>query len=195
MSDRLGKERTDHLLRRIRAGGEGAEQARSFLFERLYDDLRKVARGLMRQQRPDHTLRPTALVHEAYLRLVGRDHPAFENRAHFLGVAARAMRQILVDYARRQDARKRGGDLKRITLEESLHAEETPIYDILDLDTALKKLMHLDERAARVAEMRAFAGMTVIEVAQALGVSQGTVDGDWAVARLWLSRELAETRP
>jgi RNA polymerase sigma factor (TIGR02999 family) len=188
-------DQTDHLFERIREGGDGAEEARSALFVRLYDDLRQVARRLMREEREDHTLRPTALVHEVYIKLSGLKDPVFENRAHFFGVAARAMRQILVDYAREHSAQKRGAGLKRVTLEEALKAGSTPTYDILDLDAALDKLMRLDARAARVAEMRAFAGMTVDEVAQALGVSPRTVDGDWAVARLWLSRELAGATP
>jgi RNA polymerase sigma factor (TIGR02999 family) len=195
MSDRPEAERTDHLLQSMRVGGEAAEQARGILFDRLYHDLRHVARRLMRGERRGHTLRPTALVHEAYIRLVGQETPAFENRVHFLGVAARAMRQILVDHARERAAQKRGGGLERVTLEESLEVGPTPTYDILDFDAALRKLMSLDERAARVAEMRALAGMSVEEVAQVLGVSERTVDGDWAVARLWLSRELEHPSP
>ena len=190
MEDGRSTERTDHLLQRIQAGGEGAREAWSSLFERLYDDLRGVARGLMRRERPDHTLRPTALVHEAYLRLVGEDGKAFDNRAHFFAVAARAMRQVLVDHARHVEAKKRGGDRQRITLDESLQAESAPSHGILDLDAALDRLRRFDERAARVAEMRVFAGMTSDEIAAAVGVSSRTVDGDWSMARLWLSREL-----
>jgi RNA polymerase sigma factor (TIGR02999 family) len=191
MDNRPGGERTDHLLQRMQAGGEAAKQARATLFEHLYDDLRQVARRLMRAERSDHTLRPTALVHETYIRLAGGKDLAFESRAHFFGVAARAMRQILVDHARERAAQKRGGGLERVTLEEALEAGSAPTYDILDLDAALGRLMRLDERAARVAEMRAFAGMTVDEIAQALAIAPRTVDDDWAVARLWLSRELA----
>jgi RNA polymerase sigma factor (TIGR02999 family) len=193
MNDRPEGDQTSHLFERIRAGGQGAEEARGALFAQLYSDLRNVARRLMQEERHNHTLRPTALVHEVYIRLTGQKDLAFESRAHFFGVATRAMRQILVDYAREHAALKRGGGLKQITLEEALKAGATPTYDILDLDAALEKLTRLDERAARVAEMRAFAGMTVEEIALALGISPRTVDGDWAVARLWLSRELAGT--
>jgi RNA polymerase sigma factor (TIGR02999 family) len=156
----------------------------------LYDELHGIAGALMRRERPDHTLQPTALVHEAYLKLVGSSPPRLNDRAHFLSVAARAMRQVLVDHARAHRAARRGGGWRRVTLDEALTPSAPNELEVLDLDLALGRLAALDERAARVAEMRVFAGMTVAEAAEALGVSPRTVDGDWAMARAWLSREM-----
>ena len=152
--------------------------------------MRLTARALMARERPGHTLQPTALVHEAYIRLVHQDQAEWSSRSHFLGVAARCMRQILVDHARAKHAVKRGGHLRAVTLDESLAVADSPEVELIELDDALTKLAELDERAARVAEMRLFAGMTVEEVSTALSVSSRTVDGDWSTARLWLSREL-----
>ncbi len=150
-----------------------------------------MAGDLMRRERPDHTLRPTALVHEAYLRLVDASPASpWENRAHFFGIAARAMRQILVDHARERSALKRGGGLQRITLDEPLAAADALDLDILAVHDALDKLAVLDERMARGVELRVFAGLTMTEVAEVLGVSKRTADGDWSVARKWLAKEL-----
>jgi RNA polymerase sigma factor (TIGR02999 family) len=176
------------LLREVRSLEDVGERNR--LFAAVYEELRRMARNMMRGERSDHTLRPTALVHEAFVRLLEQDRPAWESRVHFFGIAARAMRQVLVDHARERDAQKRGRGWQRVTLDEALEAGPARGCEILDLDAALTKLGSLDARAARVAEMRAFGGMTVSEVAQALGVSPRTVDDDWAMARLWLSREL-----
>jgi RNA polymerase sigma factor (TIGR02999 family) len=160
------------------------------LIELVYGELRATADALMRRERVNHTLQPTALVHEAYLRLVHQDAIQWTGRAHFLGIAARCMRQILVDHARRKNAAKRGGHDAVVTLDEELASEMDEEIELLELDDALEKLAKLDERSARVAEMRLFAGMTVEETALALSVSPRTVDGDWATARLWLRREL-----
>jgi RNA polymerase sigma factor (TIGR02999 family) len=172
-----------------------AEQSDPLSSERLlklvYAELRSTADALMRGERVNHTLQPTALVHEAYIRLVHQDQVEWTGRAHFLGIAARCMRQILVDHARVKNAAKRGGGQPMVTLTEGLLATSNEELQLLELDDALNKLSGLDERAARVAEMRLFAGMTVQEVAQALSVSARTVDGDWATARLWLRRELS----
>jgi len=176
------------LLTRVPTDPESRKQ----LFATVYEELRALARSLMKAERADHTLRPTALVNEAYLRLLGRDGLAWQSRAHFFGIAARAMRQILVDHARDRAARKRGGRLTRVTLDESL-ALATPAADceILDLHANLEKLAALDARMAQVVELRVFAGMSTREVAHVLGVSRRTVDGDWGFARMWLSRELS----
>jgi RNA polymerase sigma factor (TIGR02999 family) len=160
------------------------------LIELVYAELRVTADALMRAERVNHTLQPTALVHEAYLRLVHQDQIEWTGRAHFLGIAARCMRQILVDHARRKNAAKRGGGEAMVTLHEDLLSAANEELELLELDDALEKLGKLDERAARVAEMRLFAGMTVEETAKALSVSARTVDGDWVTARLWLRREL-----
>jgi RNA polymerase sigma factor (TIGR02999 family) len=160
------------------------------LLELVYDQLHRSANALMARERVGHTLQPTALVHEAYLRLVHQDQVEWTDRAHFLGIAARCMRQILVDHARGRSAEKRGGGQQRVTLEEELAPAASNEFEMIDLDDALDKLSRLDERAARVAEMRLFGGMTIEEISHALSVSRRTVDGDWATARLWLRREL-----
>jgi len=175
------------LLTRIPSDGD----SRKRLFAAVYDELRALARGLMRAERAGHTLRPTALVNEAYIRLIEHDRITWQNRAHFFGIAARAMRQILVDHAREKNARKRGGRLTRVTLDEALALQSPVDCDILDLHACLERLAALDPRMAQVVELRAFAGMSSKEVSRVLGVSQRTVDSDWSFARLWLARELS----
>jgi RNA polymerase sigma-70 factor (ECF subfamily) len=162
------------------------------LLEAVYPELRRLAASLMRRERADHTLQPTALVHEAYLKLVDQNRIEWEGRAHFLGIAARAMRQILVDHARRHGAVKRGGGWDKVTLDEAMVEGGDRQLEILDLHEALERFAAVDERAARVVELRIFGGLTVEEIAHLLTVSKRTVDGDWAMARMWLSRELAD---
>jgi RNA polymerase sigma factor (TIGR02999 family) len=144
----------------------------------------------MRRERRDHTLQPTALVGEVFLRLVDQTRIAWRDRAHFLGVAARVMRQILVDHARRHGAAKRGAGVWRVTFDESLGHGLPKDIEIVALHEALARLGEIDPRGAQVVELRVFGGSTVEEIAQTLGVSKRTVDGDWAVARMWLAREL-----
>jgi RNA polymerase sigma factor (TIGR02999 family) len=156
----------------------------------VYDELRQLASRHLRGERAGHTLQPTALVHEAYLRLVGAEDIGFESRAHFFGTAARAMRQVLVDHARRRNADKRGGNWERVTLDTGLAEEEAVAADVLDLHAALEKLLQHDADLARLVELRFFAGLTLDEAADALGVSRRKVAKDWSVARLWLQREL-----
>ena len=162
----------------------------SRLLELTYAELNAIARALMSHERVAHTLQPTALVHEAYLKLVGSAPSHLADRSHFLAVAARAMRQVLVDHARRHLAERRGGGWQRVTLDEALSPQLDRDFLVLDLDRLLDAFKALDPRAAQVAEMRLFAGMTVPEIAEALAVSPRTVDGDWAMARNWLAREL-----
>jgi RNA polymerase sigma factor (TIGR02999 family) len=162
------------------------------LIELVYDELRTLAARQMRRERDDHTLRPTALVHEAYLRLVDAPDVSFEGRGHFFGCAARAMRQILVDHARRRLTDKRGGGWERVTLEGEIGAEDAFVAEILDLHTALEKLAVNDEALAALVELRFFAGLTLDETAEARGVSRRKAAKDWSVARLWLQRELTE---
>lgn len=160
------------------------------LFAIVYDELRALAGSCFRQQRLDHTLQPTALVNEAFLKLVDQTRVQWQSRAHFLAVAARAMRQVLIDHARGKARVKRGGDVCRVTMNEAV----TPITDtdpeLIDLDEALHKLAAMDERQSRIVELRFFGGMTVDEVAHVVGVSKTTVESEWRMARAWLRREL-----
>jgi RNA polymerase sigma-70 factor (ECF subfamily) len=161
------------------------------VFELVYDELHGIAASLLRRERPDHTLRPTALIHEAYLKLVDESQLAWESRMHFFGIAVRAMRQILVAHARRKGRVKRGGRWQRVTLDDQLGPEGPSFFEILALDEALDKLAELDGRMAQVAELRLFAGLTMKEVAAVVGISKRTADGEWSVAKKWLRRELA----
>lgn len=155
----------------------------------LYNELRAIAGKHMRGERPDHTLQPTALVHEAFLRLVGGSPAHFEDRTHFLRAASQAMRRVLVDYARARSAAKRSGDL-RVTLDESLAGHDDRIVDLLVLDDALTRLAAAEPRWARVVELRVFGGLEVPEVASTLGISPATAKRDWQFAKGWLAREL-----
>jgi len=168
----------------------GNVSATADLTAALYPELRRIARRLMVRERPGHTLRPTALVNEAFLRLVDQRQVEWRDRAHFLGIAARIMRQILVDHSRRRSAGKRGADLERVTFDEALgHGKEDGVA-IVALHEALDRLEALDPRMARVVELRVFGGLTVDETAHAIGVSRRTIDSEWSVARMWLAREL-----
>jgi RNA polymerase sigma factor (TIGR02999 family) len=160
------------------------------LMEAVYPELKRVASGLMRRERAAHTLQPTALVNEAYLRLVDPSRLDWQSRAHFFGAAANAMRRILVEHARARAAEKRGGDRTLVTFDEGLGHGATPDVSLLDLNDALTRFADLDPRAAQIVELRVFGGLTVPEVAEVLNVSKRTVDNDWAMARMWLSREL-----
>ena len=186
------RETVTRLLARLRgADEEERAQALQQVMELLYPELRRLASGLMRRERGGHTLQPTALVHEAFLQLADETAIDWEGRAHFMSVAARVMRHVLVDHARRRSAGKRGGGLRHVTLDEALEAG-TPrrAFEILHLDEALDRLAALDPRGARVVEMKLFGGLTTEETAAVLGVSKRTVDADWSMARMWLAREL-----
>lgn len=160
------------------------------LFAAVYDELRVLAGRQLQRERPGHTLQTTALVHETFLRLAGAKPLGVENRAHFFGIAARAMRQVLVDYARRREAAKRGGELLRVTLTTDIVGDGGDATGVLDLHAALEKLAANDEALARLVELRFFAGLTLDEAADLLGVSRRKAAKDWSVARLWLRREL-----
>ncbi len=177
------------LLPRLGTNQTPTTAEREQLFALVYGELHRLAVAMMSNERRAVTLQPTALVHEVYLQLV--DRPAdWEGRSHFLHLAARCMRHVLVDHARARGAAKRGGNRRPVTLDEGLLAAESRDVETLMLNDVLDKLAALDARAAQVAEMRLFGGMSVKEIAEALDVSKRTVDGDWATARLWLSREL-----
>src|SRR4051812_35052345 len=157
----------------------------------IYAELRRLARGYLRRERADHTLQPTALVHEAYLSLIDQRQVDWRNRAQFLGIAAGAMRRVLLHHAEKRNALKRDGGLERITLDDELAAiEQHASVDILDLNRALDALAELDPRQAQIVELRVFAGLNIEEIAEVVGVSPATVKRDWSVARLWLRREL-----
>ena len=171
--------------------GTADREATNRAFELVHGELRRMANGLMLRERPDHTLQPTALVHEAYLRLVDDGPMEWENRAHFFGIAARSMRQILIEHARGHGRAKRGGGWQRVTLNDDLAVAASKDVEILDLERALQRLEEMDERMARVVELRVFGGLKVDEVAHVIGVSRRTVHEDWRVARLWLAHQLA----
>lgn len=180
------------LLIRWRGGDRNALDA---LIPLVYEELRRLAQHYLQQERSDHTLQSTALVHEAYVRLVRQDLPQWQNRAHFFGVAAQLMRQILVDHARHRQAAKRGGDACRVTLDEGLlQARETEI-DVILLDDALKGLAALDPQQSRIVELRFFAGLTIDDTSEVMGISPATVSRDWTSARAWLYREISRRMP
>lgn len=174
------------LLQRVRAGDA---DARDRLFPLVYEELRQVARRALRRERPDHTMRPTELVHEAFLKLGSAEAP-WQDRAHFFGVAARAMRQILVDHARRRMAGKRGGGMIATTLEDVGAEEGLPPEEVLALDAALERLEKMDPRLRALVEYRFFGGLSDKEIAELLQISERTVNRDWAKARAWLHKEV-----
>ncbi|MBL9121260.1 MAG: sigma-70 family RNA polymerase sigma factor [Phycisphaerae bacterium] len=185
-------ETSSEATRILDAINKGDSRAADLLLPLVYDELKAIAVRRMRQERHDHTLQPTALVHEAYLRLVDQSRFDWKGRAHFLGVAANTIRLILVDHARKVNAEKRGGDRQRTALHDSLAAEEgRNEVDLLALEDALQKLASLHPRQARVVELRYFGGLSLEETAVVIGVAQSTVAADWVVAKAWLSRELS----
>ncbi len=170
--------------------GDGDAPARLMPF--VYDELRRQARNYLSQERGSHTLQPTALVHEAYLRLVDQTRISWQNRAHFYGMAANMMRRILVDHARAHATEKRGGRAVRLSLEDVQIPLEQRAADFVALDEALEELAKFDERKARIVEMRFFGGLNDEEIAEVLGITSRTVWRDWKTARLWLFRELSK---
>jgi RNA polymerase sigma factor (TIGR02999 family) len=170
------------------AWSNGEESAGTALMEAVYDELRRLARGYLRRECPGHLLAPTALVHEAYLKLINQRRVRWQNRAHFFAIAAHQMRRILVDHARANHAAKRGGGT--VALAEGGAGIDRPDVDVLALNTALEKLARIDPRQSRLVELRFFGGLTVDEAATVLGVAPITVKRDWALARTWLYREL-----
>ncbi len=174
---------------------EGDSRAADELLPLVYDRLRALAGDLMRSERVDHTLQPTAVVHEAYLKLVDQRRARWEDRAHFFSVAAQALRRILVDHARSHARVKRSGKWHKVQLDEGLIAEYEKTIDLLSLDDALCRLAEQDAQRARVVELRFFGGLTIDEVAAVLEVSTRTVERQWQYARAWLYRELADSRP
>jgi RNA polymerase sigma-70 factor, ECF subfamily len=175
------------LIERCREGDATAFDA---LLEAVYGELRRLAAYHMRDARPGHTLQPTALVHEAYLKLVRGADGSWKDRAHFFAAAAQAMRHILVDHARARATDKRAGDAPRVPLDEAVEAAVSDDVDLVALHEALDRLSAVDPEAGRIVELRYFGGLTVPEVAEVLGVSRATVEREWAAARAWLRAEL-----
>lgn len=185
MSDSLD---VTQLLRALREGDEVVDA----LFDRVYDDLHGLAHRQLNRLRPGQTLNTTALVHEAYLKLVDQSEADWEDRTHFFAVAATAMRHIIINYARKQGAEKRGGDAEHVDFDERIMAPQESAEALVIVDRALDRLAERDERMARVVELRFFGGLTQEESAEALDVSTRTVRRDWKAARAWLSKALSD---
>jgi RNA polymerase sigma-70 factor, ECF subfamily len=183
------------VTRLLLAWREGDGAALDALMPLVYAELRRLAHRHMRGQSPAQILQTTALVHEAYLRLLGSSRVTWQNRAHFFALSAQLMRRVLVDAVRARESQKRGGQTPHVSFEAAGPIPVVRANNLVALDEALDELARLDLRKAKVVELRYFGGLTAEETAQALGVSRATVERDWQVARLWLSRELKERRP
>jgi RNA polymerase sigma-70 factor, ECF subfamily len=185
----MGETSSAQVTRLLLDWQNGDQAALDQLIPIVYHELHRIAEIRLGQERAGHTLQPTALIHEAYLRLIGQDMPEWKNRAHFFGVAANIMRQILVDHARKFASQKRGGRQKKVTLEDALAVSENQYDTVLILDQALTALGAFDKRKSRVLELRYFAGLDIAETANALGISEKTVSRDLRMAESWLKRE------
>jgi len=180
--------RVTQLLENCEPGDRHAEEQ---LFADVYTELRALAARYLRRERQNHTLQPTALVHEAYLKLHGETRVDWRGQAHFLAIASQAMRQILVDHARRRGAAKRGGSRHRIALDDNVLIESNRDVDLLALEDALTKLTKLDPRQAQMIELRFFAGLSIAEAAKVMGMSKRSAEREWTMVRAWLRRELS----
>lgn len=179
------------VTRLLRSFRDGNKRALDEVLPLVYSELRALANRALSHERPGHTLQSTALVHEAYLRLVQQDNVEWQNRAHFFAVAARMIRRILVDHARARRTTKRGSGMPKLALDEALGVAEQRDWELVALDDALNRLAELDEQQSQVVELRFFAGLSVEEAAEALGISTATVKRDWATAKAWLVREVS----
>ena len=191
MGSDLPKPVTDLLMN----WSKGDLEAREALMPLVYDELRRLAASYLRRERPDHTLQPTALVNEAYLRLVEEKNVNWHSKSHFFGVSAKLMRRILVDHARGHLAEKRGSGMPKVGLTEAIAMSKEQPADLLALDESLTRLAELDPQQGRIVELRVFAGLTVEETAQLLKISPATVKRDWAVAKAWLLRDVHNAEP
>lgn len=185
-------ESTKQTTEALRAVAAGEEAAADRLMPMVYDEFRKLARSYLERESPGHTLQPTALVNEAYFKLVNQTQVDWAGRTHFFAVGAQAMRRILVDHARAKKRTKRGGDRQQIQLNEELTLSPERDEDLLALDDAMEKLAKRDPRQAKIVELRFFGGLTVEEVAHVMGVSPRTIGNEWAMIRAWLRRELTK---
>lgn len=183
------------ITRLLREARNGAAQAEERLYELLYRELRAMASAFLAKERKNHTLQPTALVHEVFLRLGGEQDIDWQNRAHFLAVAARTMRRVLVDYARSRAADRRGGGAWKVEMEPSFGLVEARPEEILDIDAALERLIKIDARQVRIVELRFFVGLSERQIAEAMGLSERTIKREWQIARAWLHGQLGESRP
>lgn len=183
---------TIQITELLKAHSDGDQKALDDLMPLVYNNMREMAHYRLLDERPDHTFNTTDLVHEAYLKLVEFNRIEWENRAHFFGIASQIMRNILVDYAVKKKAQKRGGDRQRVTLGNQNLTTEVNLPDILSIHQALENLAEIDERQVRVVECRYFGGLTLEETAKALGISTATVSRDWRMAKAWLNREITK---
>jgi RNA polymerase sigma factor (TIGR02999 family) len=181
------------VTRLLQQWSNGQEQALDRLLPHIHDELRKLAAGYLRRERPDHTLQPTALVNEAFLKLIDQRAVKWQNRAHFFGIAAQAMRRILVDHARAHAADKRGGGVRKVPFDDASVSSLPMDVDLIALDEALTRLAAIDPQQSRVVELRFFGGLTMEETAEVMRISPATIGREWRMAKAWLSAEL--TRP
>jgi len=176
------------------AWGDGDAAALDELMPLVYEELRRLAQQYMSRERADHTLQTSALVNEAYLRLIDQKDVHWQNRAHFFGIAAQMMRRILVDYARQRRYAKRGGDARQVPLDEAMIVSEERTAEVVALDDALKSLAEIDPRKSQIVEMRFFGGLSIEETAEVLKVSPGTIMREWTLAKAWLRREMTSDK-
>lgn len=174
---------------------EGNQEAANQLVPLVYDELRRMAGAYLQRERPGHTLQATALVNEVYIRLVGGEHQQWQNRAHFFAIAAHTMRQVLVEYARRRHAGKRGGlDARKVDIDAELFIDDCRLEEVMAVDEVLTRLSAMDAQQGRMVELRFFAGLNVEETAEAMGISARTVKREWRLAKAWLDRELGTAK-
>lgn len=174
----------------LRDWSGGKRESADVLLSLVYDELRKIARQYLRKERSDHTLQPTALVHEAYMKLIDISDVSWQDRAHFFAVASNVMRHILVDHARARQTEKRGGEARRIALEDAVQLSDERDIDLLALDEAMKQLAEFDAQQSRIVELRFFGGLTIEETAHVIGISPATVKREWTMAKAWLFRRM-----
>ena len=182
----------EHISEMLRAWSDGDGRAADRFMPLVYDELRRQAHRYLRRERPNHTLQTSALVHEAYLRLIGQENVDWQNRAHFFGLAAQMMRRILVNYAVKRQRNKRGGHNEDRSLTELTVADQEQQVDVLELNEALTRLQQLDEQQARIVELRYFGGLSIRETAHFLSISPATVSREWAMAKAWLYSQLTD---
>lgn len=185
------EDRSDQITRLLIAWRNGEEKALADLMPLVHRELKRIARAFMRRQRVGHTLQTTALVNEAFVRLVDSDKVNWQDRSHFFAISAQLMRRVLVDAARRRNSEKRGGDRLQVTLAEDLRSTDESQADVVALDEALRKLTQMNQRHGQIVELRYFGGLTEDEIAETLNISSRTVRRDWNLARAWLYRELS----